>query len=411
MTTAPSASHLPRSVLLQDLRLALVVAVLALVGFGVSLGEEFQFALVESDAGAYLPGPRALLEVALETLPLTFRHVAPLAVFVVVAAASLASQEVNHRAEPLPLGVLVALYTVVVMRRPLVSAIAAAIYLGGLAVASLTGLTEVSDDQFYTDLTVVVGTMTLGFGVALSRTRARLAERQAADARTSAERRTRQAVEQEKSRIARDMHDNLGHHLSVMVALAAAARRTAGTRPQAALDALASVESVGREALTALRRVVGLLRVDRDQPDTGGQPGLDDLDALAEQVRQAGLPVELSIRGRHRPLPGPVEASAFRIVQEGLTNALTHGGRTRVVVVLTYGDDALEIQVADERGPELPEGRASDRLPTAAEPNAGYGLISMRQRVALLGGELAAGPDGARAFLVTARLPLPADVR
>jgi signal transduction histidine kinase len=402
--TAPKPTRLDRSVLLADLRLALVVAALAVVGFGVSLSDEFHLSLVGSRASAFVPGPRALLEVAVETLPLTFRRTSPLAVFVVVAVASLTTQELNHHPEPLPLGVLVALYTLVLLRRPLVSGLAAGSYLVAMAAAGLAGLGGVTDDQFYTDLTVVVGTMTLGYAVALSRTRASLVEQQAAEAARVAEARTREAVEREKARIARDMHDILAHHLSVMVAQAAAARRLSATRPEAPAEALGHVEAVGRDALSGLRRIVGLLRLDRDEPDVSGQPGLDRLDALVEQVRRAGLPVELSIDGRRRPLPEEVEASAFRIVQEGLTNSLKHGS-DRVRVTLSYGESALGIEVRDERT-EVPLPQDGARNGADRHAVDGYGLVSMRQRVALLGGELAAGPHGAGGFRVAARLPV-----
>jgi signal transduction histidine kinase len=201
------------------------------------------------------------------------------------------------------------------------------------------------------------------------------------------------------------MHDILAHHLSVMVAQAAAARRLSATRPEAPAEALGNVESVGREALTGLRRIVGLLRLDGDEPDTSGQPGLDGLDALVEQVRRAGLPVELSVRGLRRPLPPEVEGSAFRIVQEGLTNSLKHGS-DRVRVTLTYGYSALGIEVRDERAAEPPRPQPGARDSADRQAVDGYGLVSMRQRVALLGGELAAGPHGSGGFRVTARLPV-----
>jgi signal transduction histidine kinase len=402
--TAPSPMRVDPTVLRQDLRLALVVALVALVGFGVSLDDGFQIALLGRHPAALLPGPRALLEVAVETLPLTLRRVAPLPVFVVVSVGSLGTWELNHRPEPLPLGVLIALYTVAVSRRPLVSAIAGVAYLVALAVTGLAGLTGVSDDQFYIDLIAVVGTMTLGYGISLGRARARLAVQQAAEMARIAEARTVAAVEQEKARIAREMHDILGHHLSVMVAQAAAARRTARTRPQAATDALGSIESVGREALSGLRGLVGLLHVDRRRPDGFLPPGLDRLDPLVDRVSQAGLPVEVTVSGRRRPLPAVVEASAYRIVQEALTNSLKHGGGTRATVHLDYGDDTLRVEVRDER---TTEGAPPAVHATAdGEPAGGYGLLGMRQRVALLGGELEAGPDGVRGFRVAARFPV-----
>jgi signal transduction histidine kinase len=404
--TAPSPGRIDRTVLLQDLLLAAVVAVLALVGFGVSLGDEFHFGLLGLSTPAPVPGPRALLEVAAETLPLTFRRAAPLLVFVLTGTASLATDELNQRPEPLPVGVLVALYTLATLRRPVVAVLGAAGYLAGLAVTGLAGLAGVTDDQFYTDLVVVVGTMTLGYGISLGRTRARLAEQQAAEVARAAEGRTRRAVEQEQARIAREMHDILGHHLSVIVAQAAAARRQAAIRPQAATDALGAVESVGREALSGLRRLVGLLRIDRGEPGRALPPGLDRLEPLVEQLRRAGLPVEVSIRGRHRPLPAAVETNAFRIIQEGLTNSLKYSSRTGATVTLTYGDDSLEIDIHDEGAAARPDADAAAPAGADADPSGGYGLIGMRQRVTMLGGELITGPDGSRGFRVTARLPV-----
>ena len=403
--TAPSPTRVDRTVLRLDLRHALVVALVALVGFGVSLDDGFQLALFGAHPTASLPGPRALVEVAVETLPLTFRRVAPLPVFAVVAVASLGTWELNHRPEPLPLAVLVALYTVAVMRRPLVTAVAGATYLVALAATGLAGLTGVSDDQFYIDLVAVVATMTVGYGISLGRARARLAVQQTAELARIAETRTRAAVEEEKARIAREMHDILGHHLSVMVAQAAAARRTAPIRPQAATDALGSIESVGREALSGLRGLVGLLQVDRGGPDGFSPPALDRLGPLVERVSRSGLPVEVTVTGRRRPLPAVVEAGAYRIVQEALTNSLKHGGGTRATVHLDYGDDVLGIEVRDER-PADGARPGTVRGTANGEPAGGYGLLGMRQRVALLGGELEAAPDGLRGFRVAARLPV-----
>jgi signal transduction histidine kinase len=279
--------------------------------------------------------------------------------------------------------VLVALYTVATLRRPLVSGGAAAAYVLVFTAAAVSGWLAVEDDQYYIDLVAVVATVTLGYGVALGRMRAGVAEQRAAQLGRDQEARTRVAVQQEQARIAREVHDIVGHDISVMVAQAAAARRVLGRRPETVADSLTSIEAVGRDALDGLRRLVGLL-----------QPGLERLPWLLAQVERAGLPVELRIRGNPGPLPSTVELNAFRIVQEALTNALKHAGPTRAVVTLDYRTDTLDVEVRDEgRGPH-------------EQPSPGFGLTGMQQRVGMLGGDLVVGPD-ARGFRVCARLPVP----
>jgi signal transduction histidine kinase len=386
--------------------LAVGVALIVLIGYGVSVVDYFPFLLVDHDGQPRLPFSHALLEALAEALPLTFRRAAPVLVFVLVAGASLADEALNRRPEPLPLAVLVALYTLAVLRRPLVAGIAAACYLAGLAADTATAWTDVSDDQLYIDLLAVVGTVTLGCWIYLGRARVSRAERRTLEVTRAFEARTREAVEEERARIAREMHDVLGHQLSVIVAQAATTRRVFADRPQATADALGSIESVGRDALSGLRRLVGLLRVDRESPDRAHQPGLDGLGALVEQVRRAGLPVELVVLGAPRRLPVDVELNAFRIVQEALTNSLRHSGRTLVTVTLTYGDVALDIDVADAGGNGHP-GQVLAAHDVAKEPPVGgYGLDGMRQRVETLGGGMAAGPDAGEGFRVTARLPM-----
>ena len=164
------------------------------------------------------------------------------------------------------------------------------------------------------------------------------------------------AVDRERARIAREMHDVLGHQLSLIVAQASTTRRVFADRPEATAEALGSIEAVGRDALSGLRRVVGLLRADRGRP-----PGVDGLDALVGQLGRAGLPAQLVVHGTQRPLAAEVELTAFRIVQEALTNSLRHSGRSGVTITLTYGENALDIDVT-ERGPA----RAPDAGPTPA---------------------------------------------
>jgi signal transduction histidine kinase len=315
----------------------------------------------------------------------------------------------------LPLGVLVALYTVAVMRRPIISGGAALGYLAVLAVGVATGWAPLSDDLLYTYLIAVVAAVSLGYGVALGRARARLAEQRAAELAKEQETQTRAAVESEQARIAREVHDIVAHDVSVIVAQAAAARRVLADRPSEAEQSLRSIESVGRDALDGLRRLLTLLRTEQTATERAPQPSLDRLPWLLAQVRRAGLPVSLTVRGPAGPLPATVELNAYRIVQEALTNSLKHAGPTQASVTLGYGKDALTLEIRDHGrdAPAAPgpvDATHQDTGSPAPARGTGYGLISMQQRVAMLGGELSVGHDGRRGFRVEARLPL-AEVR
>jgi signal transduction histidine kinase len=207
--------------------------------------------------------------------------------------------------------------------------------------------------------------------------------------------RERDAVARERVRIARELHDVVAHSVSVMVVQAGAARSVLDRDPDASVRALGAVEATGREALTEMRRLLGILRPDGQDADHSPQPSLDRLGALIARSRDAGLDVELRVEGRAGPLAPGVDLTAFRLVQEGLTNALKHGGRGRARVVLRWSAEVLEIEVANH----IVDGPAAHGL-----AGGGQGLIGMRERVALCGGELRAGPIG-RGFVVRARLP------
>jgi signal transduction histidine kinase len=214
----------------------------------------------------------------------------------------------------------------------------------------------------------------------------------------------RQAVADERLRIARELHDVVAHNLSVLVVRAQAMQPIVVRDPDRARGLAVSIEETGREALTEMRQLLGVLRAedDGDQPATsppGPQPGLDRLDALMEQVREAGLPVTLTTDGGPRRLAPAADLSAYRIVQEALTNVLRHAGPARAEVAVRYLDDGLTIAIVDDgRG-------ASARLNSNQLPGAGHGLVGMRERVALFGGELRAGPRLGGGFEVRARIP------
>jgi signal transduction histidine kinase len=239
-----------------------------------------------------------------------------------------------------------------------------------------------------------------GVGYAYENHRRRTAELEERAARLEREQETeaRAAVAEERSRIAREMHDVVAHSLSVMVVQAEAAEAMLDVDPERARRPLAAVQGTGREALTELRRMLGALReADDDAPSLAPQPGLAGLDALAEHVREAGLPVVVRIEGDPRPLPAGIDLSAFRIVQEGLTNVLKHAGPARAEVLVRYDDDGIALKVSDD-------GRGAGGV----RENGGHGLVGMRERVAVYGGELSAGPrpgpEGG--FALSARLPL-----
>jgi signal transduction histidine kinase len=211
-------------------------------------------------------------------------------------------------------------------------------------------------------------------------------------------------VAEERERIARELHDVVTHHVSVMVIQAGAAEMALSDRPEAARGALRAIGETGREALSDMRTMLGILGPGPEAVDVPpGEvrppiPGLDRLGELIESVRAAGLPVELSIAGERPPMHPGVELSAYRIVQEALTNTLKHARGARSHVSVRYEDDAVELTIDDENGTGPRD---------MAHQGNGRGLIGMRERAAVFGGRFWAGPT-AGGFRVEARLPISA---
>lgn len=213
--------------------------------------------------------------------------------------------------------------------------------------------------------------------------------------RLTREQRASRAVAEERNRIARELHDVIGHSVSVMTVQASAVRRRLSADQAVERQALETVEAVGREALTEMRRMVGVLRQAGDGADREPPPGLAQLDPLVEKFRLAGLPVRLQQGGLERPLAAGLDLTAYRLVQEGLTNALRHAVMpTDVEVSVDYREHELRLCVRD------------DGRPTRDPGEAGHGLLGMRERVSVYGGHLAAGPGPARGFELAATLPL-----
>jgi signal transduction histidine kinase len=218
---------------------------------------------------------------------------------------------------------------------------------------------------------------------------------------------TEHAVANERLRIARELHDMVAHTLGIVALQSGAARRVIATQPDRARDALGAVENASRETLAGLRRMLVVLRAAED-PSQGTQlnptPGLDDLDELAASTSAAGVRVELCREGERRPVASEVDLAAYRIVQESLTNVVRHAGAEWCRVTVGFGPEELTVEIADPGG-----GLQGTGAGARGHHVPGYGLLGMRERVDLLGGEFGAGPRG-EGFAVTARLPLaPAD--
>ena len=204
----------------------------------------------------------------------------------------------------------------------------------------------------------------------------------------------REAVVEERARIARELHDAIAHDVSMMVVQAGAERRVLNGSNDSTREVLGTIEQIGRGALTEMRRLVGMLRSD-DRDPLAPQPGLDDLPKLVAQVRAAGLPVDLRVEGEQRELPVGIELSAYRIVQEALTNALKHAGDAHAAVRVLYGADSLELEIVDDG--------TGARAPVAS---GGHGLVGMRERVALYGGRFDAGSRPSGGFAIRVLLPI-----
>ncbi|MDT0545885.1 MULTISPECIES: sensor histidine kinase [Streptomyces] len=240
----------------------------------------------------------------------------------------------------------------------------------------------------YIALTVVIGWL-LGNSVRQSRLHTEELHAQAAA----------QAVTAERLRIAREMHDTVAHSIGIIALQAGAAARVIETQPGKAREAMLTVERTGRETLSGLRRMLGALReADREPAPSPLRPaaGLADVERLVTTTTAAGVRVDVWWQGRRRPLPADIDLAAFRIIQESVTNVVRHSGAGSCRVSVDYGEDELAIEVRD-RG----TGTGAD-----AEHDTGYGLVGMRERVALLHGDFTAGPRRGGGFLVTARLPL-----
>jgi signal transduction histidine kinase len=345
---------------------------------------------------------------AAATVPLAFRRRAPLVVLGLTGAATFVATVLSGGLGPEVVGPLVALYTVATCCPRAISLTAGWVTLCCAVVGVTVEPAYPGWQALPLPSALIVTAWLIGDNVRVRRAYIAQLEERAARAERDRLAEAERAAAGERARIARELHDVVAHHVSVMAIQAGAARvvaETGGTPATTAAqrDALQSIETTARQVLTELRRMLGVLR--RDDHGEGAvtslepQPSIGTLDALIRSVRAAGLPVEWRIQGEPVPLASSVELSAYRIVQEALTNVLKHEGPVPTEVIVRYAEDRLDVEVVD-----TPSGAAHPAQGGLA--GGGHGIAGMRERVALFGGDLEVGrrPDGR--FRVAARLPL-----
>jgi signal transduction histidine kinase len=380
----------PRPLRLSRARL-LVLDAAAAVAFTAVL---LTFALPGRHSAAGVPGWAVWLAEAGVGLPIAARRGWPTAAFLTALAASLIAAVAG-----LPDGYFassaVGLYQVALTRRgPARLTATGAGLVGGVAIlaAGVAGSRSGAGTAAIIGLAATAGAWTVGQAVRERR----------AHARADSERRAERAVAEERLRIARELHDVVAHSMSLIAVKAGVANHVARSRPEEAVDALRIIEDTSKQALTEMRQVLGVLRTgDTERDELAPAPGLDDLPQLARRATGAGVRVALELRV-DQDVPAGVSLSAYRIVQEALTNVIRHAAAARCQVTVTARDGEVRIEVVDDG--------AGGQVPPAGQP-CGHGLAGMRERALARGGEFTAGPRSGSGFQVKACLPYPARAR
>jgi len=355
------------------------------------------------DPNVHDPNALSLALSVVGAVPLVARRRWPLPVFAVCWATTMVHSYLRYPEAAPVFGVLFSLYAVAAHARTRRSAVVALI----VALTSTASFTLVpSLDTGVGDVigiwALLVASWVLGDNMRIRRAYVTTIEERAERLERERDAEAQQAVLEERTRIARELHDVVAHGMSVMVVQAGAARRIlAKDDAEQATEALRNIESTGRSALDEMRRLVGVLRApgDGDTVPRLPQPGIGDLQELLRNCREAGLDVSLRVEGEPRPLPSGLGLVVYRIAQEALTNTIRHAGPAQAQVCLEYAADELRLSVHDD-------GRGAATSPPA-EP--GHGLAGMRERVTLYGGKISVGPQAGGGFRVSAALPLAAN--
>ncbi len=334
----------------------------------------------------------------LQTATLVWRRRAPVLVLAVITASLFAYSMIGYFRSFASFGFLIALYTVAAHRERRIS-IPAGLACGVVVLLILAlGHEPIEPDTVIVECLIVGAAWFIGDGYRIRRGQYVQLEERAQRLELAGEELARHAVAEERRVIARELHDVVAHNVSVIVAEAGAAQRISDAHPGEALATLGPIEHTGREALVEMRRLTGFLRTESELPSRAPQPGLHDLDALVEHARLAGLSIKLTIEGSPRPVSPGLDLSAYRIVQEALTNALKHAGPAHVDVVVRYGSNRL-LLIVDDDGVGPPRRRSDPTRPQ-------FGHLGMRERVALFGGHLQVGGRPGGGFRVVASLPI-----
>jgi signal transduction histidine kinase len=391
--------RLPASALVFDSALALVAAGLATA----------QFVSMPADRGA--PGGRFVLGyglVLLHTLPLALRRRFPGTVLALVVASGLAGIALDLPPFFVGPAILVAVYSVAAYGSRRVSVVGLVVAELGLAAVPLTGgrLQEPLAWLVWVQFAGIFGAAwLLGLFAHNYRAYAARLEQRTAELERAREALARQAVTEERLRLARELHDVVAHAMSVIAVQSGVGAHVADSRPEEVGKALAAIEATSRAALIELRRLLGVLRQDGEpQASLTPAPGLANLEGLLAEVAKAGLAVRLRVEGAPSPLPAGLDLSAYRIVQEALTNVVKHAGPAHAQVTIRYRDQDVTVEILDD-------GRGAVTSASDGRVGTGHGLIGMRERIQAFGGELEVGPRPGGGFRVAARLPLAADRR
>jgi signal transduction histidine kinase len=388
----PIATRLRLPVQVQDAVLAVSVALFQLLG---------TYRATANQPGAHpLGDPAGLgyLLLAAGGLILLVRRRWPVAVFLTTTAIGLVYYAAGYPDGPAAIGLFVATYTLTAQgdgRRSLqiVAAGIALLAVAWLLVGDLQSFNPAGWVLFRIGTAVMAAT--LGESVRGRRVLAAEAVERAERAEQTKEAEARRRVDAERLRIAREVHDTVAHAIAVINVQAGVTAHVLDRRPQQARETLVTIEQTSARALGELRATLGMLRDAEDR--RAPTPGLGQVEELVGMAREAGLDVKLEVASPPRELPSAVDQAAYRILQESITNVIRHAGPARVTVSLTYGPDELELRVADD-------GRGPRDAGHGAE--GGQGIVGMRERAALLGGELTAGARPGGGFQVRARLPL-----
>ena len=432
----PAVSRAARTA---DTAIAVVATIIAVVAVIVQAGRAAGSVVAFVEPGfrvqqfsarpATFPSLGLLLGAALTTAPLAFRRIYPITAFCVIMVAVIATS--GYTTSITFAAVIFAAYSAVAYS-PFRRAALLGVLVAAIIVTAAYPNTSPPVPERFGALLVLLPTVAVGVAIRVWRRRAGESAERLRVAEAEHEAQTRRAVALERARIASEMHDVVTHNVSVMVVQAGAARRVLDSSPGEAREALLAVEASGRTAMTELRHLLGLLapagegRGDApDAGDTAGapvpgepgnaapapesgvalapQPGVARIPALLGRVCAAGVPVELSVEapgGMPRDLPPGVDLAAFRVVQEALTNVIKHAGQARTMVRLDYGPRDLLITVSDDGRP------AAGGQPPPGGGGDGRGLIGLRERIAVYGGELDAGPRPGGGWRLAARIPL-----